>query len=69
MRWSCSDVRYLYIKRADIDEDRDRYQTVFARVRGSVRADRRPTFHVRPAARARQCGDERLDITLRGRSV
>jgi S-adenosylmethionine:tRNA ribosyltransferase-isomerase len=54
-----------YIKRADIDEDRDRYQTVFARVRGSVAA---PTaglhFTSDLLAALGNRGVERLDITL-----
>lgn len=54
-----------YIKRADIDEDRDRYQTVFARVRGSVAA---PTaglhFTSELLSALGHRGVERLDITL-----
>jgi S-adenosylmethionine:tRNA ribosyltransferase-isomerase len=54
-----------YIKRADEDEDRDRYQTVFARVRGSVAA---PTagLHFTPELLTAldDRGVERVDITL-----
>jgi S-adenosylmethionine:tRNA ribosyltransferase-isomerase len=54
-----------YIKRADRPEDRDRYQTVFARTRGSVAA---PTagLHFTPAllAALEARGVERVEITL-----
>jgi len=54
-----------YIKRADRDVDRDRYQTVFARQRGSVAA---PTagLHFTPALlTALEAGDVRIaEITL-----
>lgn len=54
-----------YIKRPDIDADRDRYQTVFARVRGSVAA---PTaglhFSSELLAALDQRGVERAEITL-----
>jgi S-adenosylmethionine:tRNA ribosyltransferase-isomerase len=54
-----------YIKRADTRADRERYQTVYARVRGSVAA---PTagLHFTPELLSRldQCGIERTEITL-----
>jgi S-adenosylmethionine:tRNA ribosyltransferase-isomerase len=54
-----------YIRRADTPADRDRYQTVFARVRGSVAA---PTagLHFDDALMARlaERGIERAEITL-----
>jgi S-adenosylmethionine:tRNA ribosyltransferase-isomerase len=54
-----------YIKRPDIEQDRDRYQTVFARVRGSVAA---PTaglhFSSELLAALDQRGVERAEITL-----
>jgi S-adenosylmethionine:tRNA ribosyltransferase-isomerase len=54
-----------YIRRADTPADRDRYQTVFARVRGSVAA---PTagLHFDDAllARLAERGIERAEITL-----
>ncbi len=54
-----------YIKRADSDEDRERYQTVFARVRGSVAA---PTagLHFTPdiLAALDDRGVERIEVTL-----
>ena len=54
-----------YIKRADNNEDRARYQTVFARVRGSVAA---PTagLHFTPELLAAldERGVERVEITL-----
>jgi len=54
-----------YIKRADSNEDRERYQTVFARVRGSVAA---PTagLHFTPQLLAAldDRGVERAEVTL-----
>jgi S-adenosylmethionine:tRNA ribosyltransferase-isomerase len=54
-----------YIKRADRELDRERYQTIFARTRGSVAA---PTagLHFTPALvdALRQRGIERAEITL-----
>ena len=54
-----------YIKRADTLADRDRYQTVFARVRGSVAA---PTaglhFDDRLVAALAARGVERVEVTL-----
>ena len=54
-----------YIKRADTFADRERYQTVFARVRGSIAA---PTagLHFTPdlLARLEEAGVERTEITL-----
>jgi S-adenosylmethionine:tRNA ribosyltransferase-isomerase len=54
-----------YIKRPDLESDRDRYQTVFARERGSVAA---PTagLHFTPEmlAALRQNGVETAEITL-----
>jgi S-adenosylmethionine:tRNA ribosyltransferase-isomerase len=54
-----------YIKRADSPADRDRYQTVFARARGSVAA---PTaglhFTAEVLVRCRQAGAEQAFVTL-----
>jgi S-adenosylmethionine:tRNA ribosyltransferase-isomerase len=54
-----------YIKRSDTPADRDRYQTVYARVRGSIAA---PTagLHFTPELLSAldQRGVERLDVTL-----
>jgi S-adenosylmethionine:tRNA ribosyltransferase-isomerase len=54
-----------YIKRPDLDLDRDRYQTVFARESGSIAA---PTagLHFTPAllGALEQAGIERAEITL-----
>jgi len=54
-----------YIKRPDVDADRERYQTVYARARGSVAA---PTagLHLTPGLLAELGvrGIERADITL-----
>src|SRR3954447_8192291 len=54
-----------YIKRADSESDRDRYQTVFARTRGSIAA---PTagLHFTPALleEIAACGVERVEVTL-----
>ena len=54
-----------YIKRADSDEDRERYQTVFARVRGSIAA---PTagLHFTPQLLAvlEEHGVQRAEVTL-----
>jgi len=54
-----------YIKRPDIEEDRDRYQTVFARVRGSAAA---PTaglhFSSELLAALDDRGVQRADVTL-----
>lgn len=54
-----------YIRREDVDEDRERYQTVYARQRGSVAA---PTagLHFSPALldRLKSAGIEIAEITL-----
>jgi S-adenosylmethionine:tRNA ribosyltransferase-isomerase len=54
-----------YIHRPDTPDDRERYQTVYARARGSVAA---PTagLHLTTAAldRLESCGVERIEITL-----
>ena len=54
-----------YIKRADSASDRERYQTVFARSRGSIAA---PTagLHFTPALleTVAACGVERVEVTL-----
>ena len=54
-----------YIKRPDSAADRERYQTIYARARGSVAA---PTagLHLTPGllAQLTSCGVERADITL-----
>lgn len=54
-----------YIKRADTRADRERYQTVFAKMRGSVAA---PTagLHFTPEllSALERCGVERTEITL-----
>ena len=54
-----------YIKRADTPDDRERYQTVYARARGSIAA---PTagLHFTPEMldRLRERGVERAEITL-----
>jgi S-adenosylmethionine:tRNA ribosyltransferase-isomerase len=54
-----------YIRRGDEESDRERYQTVYARVRGSVAA---PTagLHLTPSLlnRVRDRGIERVELTL-----
>jgi S-adenosylmethionine:tRNA ribosyltransferase-isomerase len=54
-----------YIKRPDVSEDRERYQTVFARVRGSVAAPTAGLHFTTPLLeQLRERGIERAEITL-----
>ncbi|MCX6537893.1 MAG: tRNA preQ1(34) S-adenosylmethionine ribosyltransferase-isomerase QueA [Acidobacteria bacterium] len=54
-----------YIKRADLDLDRDRYQTVFARERGSIAAPTAGLHFTGPLlAHLDAAGIERAEITL-----
>jgi S-adenosylmethionine:tRNA ribosyltransferase-isomerase len=54
-----------YIKRPDLDADRERYQTVFARERGSVAAPTAGLHFTEDLLRTMaEAGVERVDITL-----